>query len=611
MKTNISESVAVIGTFRQACAQKTLAAIIQAADNVILYQPEHIQDDKKPAEYQTQKYSSLRDCLRENFQNRVPIIALCASGIVIRALADLLSDKYQESPVLVVTENGSCVIPLLGGHRGGNDLAHKISNQLGIAPAVTTASEHNLGFALDMPPKGWKISHYTEINPIMARLLAQKPVRLIQDFSHTSFPPPTAFQSEPAPYTVHVTDRINTPRDQTVVLHPPSLILGIGCARNCPTEAVESLVIQTMQDHQLTTDSIAAIATVSLKADEPALHAVAERLGVPLKLFNPAELEAYTDRVQCPSATVFREIGCHSVAEAAALASGGATAEQVVAKVKNQQATLSITRRQEFTEPAGRGLGSLYVVGTGPGDHASQTRGLEAILKGCNISIGYGLYLDLIAEMIGHTEQIRSPLGDEQKRVEEAVAKAQEGHHVALVCSGDPGIYALATLVYEVLELLKIRPQFRLLVQPGITAMQAAAAKLGAPLGHDFLAISLSDLLTPPETIRARLHAAGAGDFVTAIYNPQSKTRRTLLPEAKEIFLHYRDQKTPVAICRNVGRPEEDFIISTLEEFNPEQVDMLSLVMIGNSMTRMTKNMLKTYLYTPRGYIEPIKGQTS
>ena len=605
MINHSSETVAVIGAFRQPCAPATIAAITRTIDNTVLYHPE----DTKAADLgwgKAQTYKNLRDCLRENFHNKTPIIALCATGIVIRALADLLHDKYHESPVLVVAEDGSCVIPLLGGHRGGNDLAQRLSKALGVAPSITTASDQGLGFALDMPPKGWVIPYYTEINPVMARLLAQQPVQLIQEFPHAPFPPQEAFQAKAAPYTVHVTDRIIAQQKNTVILHPPSLILGIGCARHCPKEAVESLVMQAINDHQLTTDSIAAIATVTLKADEPAVHALADRLNIPIKLFTPEELEHFSDKVQYPSDTVFAEIGCHSVAEAAALACAGETAQQVVPKVKNQEATLSIVRRQEFSELAGRDLGALYVVGTGPGDTENHTRGLERILKSCTVSIGYGLYLDLVADMIRHAQQIRSPLGQEQKRVEDAIALAQEGHHVALICSGDPGIYALATLVYEVLEQQNIRPQFRLSVQSGITAMQAAAAKLGAPLGHDFLAISLSDLLTPPETIRTRLHAAAAGDFVTSIYNPQSRTRRTLLPEAKDIFLQYRDQETPVAICRNIGRPEEELIISTLAEFDPEQVDMLALVMIGNSMTRATTNMLKTYLYTPRGYIEPI-----
>ena len=600
------QTVALIGAFRQSCAPTTIAAITKAVETVVLHHPEDLQDTAHLGWKNTKSYQSLRDCLRENFQHHIPIVALCASGIVIRALADLLHDKYSESPVLVVAEDGSCVIPMLGGHRGGNELARKISDALDIAPAITTASDQSLGFALDMPPKDWKIRHYTEINPIMARLLAKQPVQLIQEFPNAAFPPKQVFQEQSAPYTVRVTDQAVEESDKTVILHPPSLILGIGCERRCPAEAVEELVMQTLNDHQLATDSIAAIATVNLKADEPALHALADRLNVPIKLFSPQELEALSDKVQYPSDTVFQEIGCHSVAEAAALACTEAAAQQIVPKVKNQKATLSIVRRQDFTELAGRELGSLSVVGTGPGDTNNQTQALEKLLKNCNISIGYGLYLDLVANMIGHTEQIRSPLGEEQKRVEQAIAKAQEGHHVALICSGDPGIYALATLVYEVLEQQEARPQFRFAIHPGITAMQAAAAKLGAPLGHDFLAISLSDLLTPPETIRMRLHAAGAGDFVTSIYNPQSRTRRTLLPEAKEIFLQYRSKKTPVAICRNIGRPEEEFIISTLADFDPEKVDMLSLVMIGNSMTRATKNMSKTYLYTPRGYIEPI-----
>ncbi|NQY81998.1 MAG: precorrin-3B C(17)-methyltransferase [Alphaproteobacteria bacterium] len=603
--------VALIGAFRQQCTIDTVAAISQAVPIQTLYHPKDDADIERFGVNSTQPFQNLRVCLRENFQAQTPIVALCATGIVIRALADLLHDKYNESPVLVIAEDGSCVIPLLGGHRGGNHLAQHIAQHLQITPAITTASERSLGFGLDMPPRGWKISHHSAINSIMARLLAKQPVRLVQEFPEENFPPTDAFCAEASAYTVRVSDH-DTPNDTySVTLHPPSLVVGVGCERHCPVESVDDVFSHAMSQHQLSTLSIAAIATVTLKADEPALHALAEKLDVPIKLFTPAELEKLTPKVQYPSEIVYQEVGCHSVAEAAALACAGTNAECLVAKAKNSRATISLVRRSSFDALAGQELGELHIIGTGPGDQGNQTLAAREALKRCSVAIGYGLYLDLVQDLIINAQQHRSALGDEQQRVEQAIAETQKGYNVALICSGDPGIYALATLVFEVIELQKMRPQFRLTVYPGITAMQAAAAKLGAPLGHDFLAISLSDLLTPPDTIRSRLHAAATGDFVTSIYNPQSRTRRTLLPEAKQIFLAHRPADTPVAICRNIGRVDETFIKTTLAEFDPVQVDMFSLVIIGSSMTRTTRNLSQTHIYTPRGYVKPIRTRSN
>ncbi|MDF1751114.1 MAG: precorrin-3B C(17)-methyltransferase, partial [Alphaproteobacteria bacterium] len=173
-------------------------------------------------------------------------------------------------------------------------------------------------------------------------------------------------------------------------------------------------------------------------------------------------------------------------------------------------------------------------------------------------------------------------------------------------CSGDPGIYALATLVFELLADTEDRALKAVDVEvvPGISAFQLAAARLGAPMGHDFCLISLSDLLTPVAAIRQRLAAAAQGDFVTAFYNPQSKRRRTLLPEAREVFLAQRPPTTPVALCRQLGRPEESIIVTTLQDFDPSIVDMFTLVVIGSSTTRSFDHAGIPRAFTPRGYAD-------
>ncbi len=300
---------------------------------------------------------------------------------------------------------------------------------------------------------------------------------------------------------------------------------------------------------------------------------------------------------------VFAEVGCHGVAEGAALALAGTEGELVAPKRKSPRATCAVARAARPIDPAMRGLarGRLVIVGIGPGAAEWRTPQATMALAEADTVVGYGLYLDLVGDLIAGKPRHGSELGEEEARVRIALDLAAEGKSVALVCSGDPGIYALATLAFELLERGGRADWTRLevTVAPGISALQAAAARAGAPLGHDFCAISLSDLLTPRATVLARLQAAAEADFVTAIYNPQSKTRRALLPRARAIFAAHRPQETPVILARNLGRADETVTVTTLAEFDTAGVDMLTLVMIGSSQTRKTP---AGRVYTPRGY---------
>jgi cobalt-precorrin 5A hydrolase/precorrin-3B C17-methyltransferase len=221
--------------------------------------------------------------------------------------------------------------------------------------------------------------------------------------------------------------------------------------------------------------------------------------------------------------------------------------------------------------------------------------------------VGYGLYLDLLGPLAQGQQRHDHALGEEEARVRLALDLAAEGRDVALVSSGDPGIYAMAALVFELLEREARADWTRiaLRVVPGVSAMQAAAARLGAPLGHDFCAISLSDLLTPWSVIEERIAAAAAGDFVVAFYNPVSRRRRHQLARALEILRQHRPAEVPVAIARNLGREGETVTVTTLDRIDPQEVDMLSLVLVGSSATRTVScgsGGLK--VYTPRGYAD-------
>ena len=250
--------------------------------------------------------------------------------------------------------------------------------------------------------------------------------------------------------------------------------------------------------------------------------------------------------------------------------------------------------------------GSLVVVGTGPGRAELMTPATSAALARATDLVGYGPYLDLLGDAAhGKTKHPGTP-GAEEARARLALDLAAQGKAVALICSGDAGIYALATLVLELME-REARADWNridLAVAPGISALQAAAARAGAPLGHDFCAISLSDLLTPWPVIETRLRAAAAADFIVALYNPASERRRDQLVTARDIFLAARPPTTPVVVARNLGRAGEEVAITTLARFDPAGIDMLTILLIGASTTRLAAHGGRSWVHTPRGYAD-------
>jgi cobalt-precorrin 5A hydrolase/precorrin-3B C17-methyltransferase len=245
------------------------------------------------------------------------------------------------------------------------------------------------------------------------------------------------------------------------------------------------------------------------------------------------------------------------------------------------------------------------VIGTGPGDAVWRTPEVEAAVLRASDLVGYGLYLDLLGPLATGKARHGYELGEEEKRVRVALDLAAEGRDVALVCSGDPGIYAMATLVFELLERggRQDWQRIAITVMPGVSALQAAAARSGAPLGHDFCTISLSDLLTPWAAIERRVRAAAEGDFVIAFYNPVSRRRTRQLAQAVAILREHRPADTPVVLARNLGRPGESVTTVDLAELTPDMVDMLTVVLVGSSETRrVARPDGGAWVYTPRGY---------
>lgn len=246
----------------------------------------------------------------------------------------------------------------------------------------------------------------------------------------------------------------------------------------------------------------------------------------------------------------------------------------------------------------GSGKGRIWVVGLGPGNWDQMTVRAQSVLQEAQIITGYKTYIELIRGRLTQPEQqiIASGMTQEVDRCREVAIKAAEGNTVALVSSGDAGIYGMAGIMYEVIdqEGLDIPVE----IVPGVSASAAAAACLGAPLMHDFVTVSMSDLLTPWDLIRKRVRLAAEGDFVLAIYNPKSKQRVTQIEEVRSILLEFRKPNTPVGIVRNALREGQDMRISTLENFTQEPIDMLTTVIIGNSQTKV----LGEHMVTPRGY---------
>ncbi|HYT39315.1 MAG TPA: precorrin-3B C(17)-methyltransferase [Acidimicrobiia bacterium] len=541
--------------------------------------------------------------VRERWADADGFVLVCATGIAVRAIAPRLADKVADPAVVVVDDGGRFAVALTGGHRGGaNVLAREVAGLLGAEPVVTTATDGAGVPALDTLP-GFTAAG--DIAAVTRAWLDGSPPALEVDPTLAGWPLPAGLSllgrvghrhGGPRPPKAVVTDRDVEPAAGEIVLRPRSLVLGVGSSRGADPEALYRLAIGTLAGAGLSVDSVACVATVDRKAGEPAIVELAAALGVELRVF-PAESLARLP-VPNPSAVVEAAVGTPSVAEAAALAATGAgdaagpERRLIVEKRRSGEATVAVARRA-------RPEGHLAVVGLGPGDPALRTPAAGAAVRHADVVIGYGPYVDLAGDLLApHHTVVRSPIGAETGRCTEALRRAAAGERVALVCSGDPGVYAMASLVCELAPDHGDPP---VTVVPGVTAALAGAAVLGAPLGHDHAAVSLSDLLTPWPVIERRLRAVADGDFTVSLYNPRSKRRTGQLDAALEILAGRRPPGTPAAILTDIGRPGQRVVRTTLAELDPEQVDMLSLVVVGSSTTRWQGDRM----ITPRGYLGP------
>ncbi len=535
------------------------------------------------------------------FKKNIPIIGICASGILIRILAPIIKDKHNEPSVIAISLNGKNIVPLLGGHHGANEMAQNLADYLDANAAITTASNSQFDFALDEPPKGYVLANPQLAKKAMAAVLSGAKIAI--DGKADCFKKAGYELEKNGTVKIIIGEKIS---DKNILTyHPKNLIIGVGCERYLPSSELINLVTKTLKKNNLTPLSIAAIATIDIKADERAINDLANYFNVPLRLFSAKSLAKET--IPNPSKIVLSEVGTPSVAEACAIKAG----ELIITKQKSKGATCAIGRASKpiNIENFGHGRGIVHIVGIGPGEEIQRTKSSIMALENSSDWVGYGFYLDLIADL--HFEQVehRFSLGEEEKRVRHALELAAKGKEVSLICSGDGQIYAMASLVFELLaakgkrKLSEQAKRVKIISHPGISAMQMASSRVGALLGNDFCAISLSDLLTPKKAIIKRLKSAAKGDFVVAFYNPRSKSRTDLLDKAKEIFLQYRPKDTPVIIARSLGRKDENVHIVNLVEFDTNKVDMMSIVLFGSSNSKsFLRGDGQLVAFTPRGY---------
>ena len=544
----------------------------------------------------------LSQFLGDTWSTGQALVAVGACGAITRLVAPLLQGKDSDPAVVVLDPAGRFAVPLLGGHSaGGEALAQRIAALLGGEAVLTGASAAAGQVALDAfgTPWGWRRGG-GDWSDLIKRAQRQQPPALRHDHGNDRWrqlPGLQGWQADPnqPPLVVSVEP------GPGCRWHPPALWLGIGCERGTSVSLLERLVEQGLAAQGMAAEAVAGLASAERKADEPALLELAERRGWPLRCFSSPELAAV--EVPNPSAVVLEELGTASVAEAAALlAAGPGCALRQTKRIERAQgqeqgaATLAIAQARQQWAPQ---RGQLHLIGSGPGSLELLTPDARAALAESCVWVGYGLYLDLL-EPLRRPDQLRSDgtLTEERQRCQEALELACQGLTVALVSSGDSGIYGMAGLALEQWMALAEADRPRFNVHPGISALQLAAARAGAPLMHDFCTISLSDRLTPWEVIERRLVAAAAGDFVVALYNPRSRGRDWQLARAQELLLASRPANTPVVLARQLGRADESVQIHRMVDLPLEQVDMLTLVLIGNSSSYSRDGRM----VTPRGY---------
>ena len=561
------------------------------------------------------KFVKPRQILREKWEKLELIIFVGSVGASIRLINSLLSSKDKDPGVIVIDKKGSKIIPIIGAHQSNiQNIAFQICNLFGgeIIETNNSIDQNYLNIDSFGNQWGWKRSgDIKDWSKLVIKQSNNKEIFCSQlsgnNLWKTSEVGNTITQLSDKDYEKKKSIfHISIFDNHKNTWHPPTLWIGLGCERNTSKELIEDSLQSFLATNNLSPLSIAGFATVDLKKDEKAILEISKEKNLPIKFFTSEELSSIN--TPNPSNVVLNEIGTPSVAEAACMIAAGQGSKllkekKIFKSIDSSKSTfgavtIAVSESKNQYSPL---TGEIHVVGSGPGDISYLTNDARKALSKCSIWIGYKMYLDLIKPLKRKDQvMIESNLTEEKERCEKAIKLAEEGIKVALISSGDAGFYGMAGLLLELIQKVHkdFRPSFE--VHPGISSMQLAAALGGAPLMNDFCSISLSDKLTPWESIEKRIAGALLGDFVIAIFNPQSLERNWQLKRAIELCLGYRPGNTPVLVGRQVGRENQSKSFFSLDSMPLQDIDMLSIIIIGNSKTTLVDEIF----LTPRGYLK-------
>ena len=520
-----------------------------------------------------QVYQAFGETLRELYQQDTPIIALCAAGIVIRTLAPLLLEKGTEPAVLAVAEDGSAVVPLLGGLGGVNVMARDIAAGLQVTAAITTSGELRFGTCLLNPPSGYALADLEAGKRFVSDLLAGHSVRIegaAPWLDQAQLP-----QDPQAQRAIHVGSGVRAARADELLIYPRSVAVAVSAA----VDDVANAVRASLQQAKVALQSLACLVAADSEIAYANLREAALELGVPLRF-------------------VAAQPDSEALVRAAVPGTAVVTANGLAIAVAEQPLQVS---------SIGRPRGRLAVIGLGPGAAELMVPAVKAELARATDVLGYETYVRMAGPFRDDQVQHCTDNREEMQRARHAFRLAAAGRSVIVVSSGDPGVFAMAAAVLEALHESN-DPAWHsvdLEILPGVSASLATAAQAGAPLGHDFCVMSLSDNLKPWSIIEKRLDLAAEADLALAFYNPISRARPWQLGRALEIVARHRVPQTPVVLGRDIGRPGQTLRTTTLGELTPDQVDMRTMVLIGSSTTcTFARADGKTWVYTPRWYGE-------
>ncbi|MDR7300669.1 precorrin-3B C(17)-methyltransferase [Haloactinomyces albus] len=545
----------------------------------------------------------IEPALRRLWPQLDSVVFFLATGATVRLVGPMLRDKHTDPGVVCVDEARRFAVALAGGHAGGaNALAEQVADVLGCLPVVTTATDSTGSTPLDEVVDQLDATVEGDLASCGVAILDGEPVRLVNPhgFPLPALPENVSADVAAPQWTVRIDDRRPSAAESGNILHviPRTLVVGIGSASGIPRTTVTETLARLDSEHGLDPRAIRAFATVDLKAEERGILDAVQDMGfwnspdgaeLPLMPYPAQDLADVW--VPHPSEVVRAEVGTPSVAEAAALHAAaelaeGADTELVADKIKGDNVTVAAAR----IRPRGR----LAIIGIGPGAQDERTPRADAELRRASVVVGLDQYLEQVRHLLRPGTEIRaSGLGSEEARAADAVSLARSGRAVALIGSGDAGVYAMASPALE-----QAGNDIEFVGVPGVTSALATSSLLGAPLGHDHVLISLSDLHTPWEMIERRVRAAAEGDLVVCFYNPRSAERHWQLGWALDTLARHRPARTPVGAVRQASRDGQRVWCARIDEFDPGEVDMFTTVVVGSSRTTMAGGRM----VTPRGY---------